>query len=115
MKRSRYCSRGRNVLLQTGGFKVFELDETTTKWNETKSLGDGMLFLGLNASMWLPSSNFKECKGNSIYFTDDSSYNIRHPILREDSGIFHLEDGSFGSIYGDGMKRLYPNWVVPNP
>ncbi|KAK1271767.1 hypothetical protein QJS04_geneDACA006001 [Acorus gramineus] len=117
MKRSRYCSQGRNVKLQTGGFKVFELDETTTKWNETKSLGDGMLFLGLNESMWLPSSNFKECKGNCIYFTDDSSYNIRRPILREDSGIFHLEDGRFGSFYGDSTKRLYPNpvWVVPHP
>ncbi|KAK1321478.1 hypothetical protein QJS10_CPA03g01377 [Acorus calamus] len=126
---STYEWQGMDVQLQTGGFRIFEFDETMTKWKERESLGDGMLFLGLNASMWLSSSNFQQCKGNSIYFTDDSSYNNTFcysfeknktclPTLGLDSGVFQLQDRSFDSIiYGHDMKLLYPNtvWVVPNP
>ncbi|KAK1271773.1 hypothetical protein QJS04_geneDACA006009 [Acorus gramineus] len=99
------------------GFKVYKLDETERRWVETNSLDDGMLFLGLNTSMWFSSSNFHECRGNSIYFTDE---HINYDGLLGwggDSGIFHLKDGSFHSIYDDYMKPLYPRpvWVVPNP
>ncbi|KAK1283235.1 hypothetical protein QJS10_CPB21g01394 [Acorus calamus] len=102
---------------QTEMFKIFRLDETETKWVRTKSLDDGMLFVGLNTSTWLPSGNFKECKGNSIYFTDDVTNLLYLDDQFKDSGVFYLEDMSFGSIYGDDMKVLYPHpvWVIPNP
>ncbi|KAK1271765.1 hypothetical protein QJS04_geneDACA006003 [Acorus gramineus] len=90
---------------QTEMFEIFRLDETKTKWVHTKSLDDGMLFLGLNTLMWLSSDNFKECKGNSIYFTDDDVTDLKYLDDRvEDSSIFYLEDASFGSIYGNDRK-----------
>ncbi|KAK1268509.1 F-box protein [Acorus gramineus] len=110
----------------TVGFKLFKLDETETKWVETTSLdnnggdGNGMLFLGLNNSMWLSSRDFIKgfCQGNSVYFTDDDRFNSTYYVdLGGESGVFHLEDGSFGSIYGNDLKYLYPHpiWVLPNP
>ncbi|KAK1271772.1 hypothetical protein QJS04_geneDACA006008 [Acorus gramineus] len=93
-------------------FELFELDGALKKWVETKSLDEGMLFLGNNTSIWLSSSNLKGCKGNSIYFMDHN----RDGVV-EDLGIFYLEDGSFGSICGLAEKPLYDSfeWVVPIP
>ncbi|KAK1291315.1 F-box protein [Acorus calamus] len=106
----------------TVGFKLFKLDETETKWVVTKSLDDdghGMVFLGSNNSVWLSSGDFKGlCKGNSIYFTDDDRFNsVYYAGLGGESGVFHLEDGSFRSIYDNDLKYLYPHpvWVLPNP
>ncbi|KAK1324866.1 hypothetical protein QJS10_CPA01g01969 [Acorus calamus] len=93
-------------VFETERFELFELDGTLKKWVETKSLDEGMLFLGWNTSIWLSSSSgLKECKGNSIYFID----------MNKDLGIFYLEDGSFGSIWGLDEKPLYYNCelVVP--
>ncbi|KAK1272133.1 F-box protein SKIP23 [Acorus gramineus] len=94
-------------LWETRGFELFRLDGTLKKWVETKSLDEGLLFLGRNTSFWLSSSNLKECKGNSIYFMDKY----------RDLGIFYLEDGSFGSICGLDEKLLCYSyeWVVPVP
>ncbi|KAK1271764.1 hypothetical protein QJS04_geneDACA006002 [Acorus gramineus] len=89
---------------ETRRFELFELDGTLKKWVETKSLDEGMLFLGMNTSIWVSSSNLKGCKGNSIYFMH---YNTN-------LGIFYLEDGSFGSMCGLPSHYSY-EWVVPIP
>ncbi|KAK1321412.1 hypothetical protein QJS10_CPA03g01122 [Acorus calamus] len=93
-------------------FELFELDGALEKWVETKSLDEGMLFLGKSASIWLSTSNLKGHKGNSIYFMDHN----RDGVV-EDLGIFYLEDGSFGSICGLAEKPLCDSfeWVVPIP
>ncbi|KAK1272134.1 hypothetical protein QJS04_geneDACA005992 [Acorus gramineus] len=93
-------------------FELFELDRTLKKWVETKSLDEGMFFLGMNTLIWLSSSNLKGCKGNSIYFI---YYNMND--RRKDLCIFNLEDGSFGTICGIDEKLLYNGyeWVVPIP
>ncbi|KAK1271769.1 putative F-box protein [Acorus gramineus] len=95
---------------ETRRFELFEPDSKMKKWVKTKSLDDGMLFLGMNTAIWLSSSSLKECKGNSIYFMDRN----RDGVV-EDLGIFYLEDGSFGSICGLDEKPLYDSfeWVVP--
>ncbi|KAK1280438.1 hypothetical protein QJS04_geneDACA002821 [Acorus gramineus] len=99
-------------------FRVFKLDEMGTQWVETKSLDDGVLFLGMNSSIWVSSRNFKECKGNSIYFTDDDRFDSVYEDGRGgDSGVFHMEDRSFTSLCDNDLKNLYPYplWVLPNP
>ncbi|KAK1272136.1 hypothetical protein QJS04_geneDACA005994 [Acorus gramineus] len=103
---------------QTIGFRVFKLDETGTNWVETKNLDDGILFLGMNSSVWVSSTNFKECKGNSIYFAYDDKFCLAYKNGRPgDSGVFHLEDRSFSSVFDNDFKKLYPYplWVLPNP
>ncbi|KAK1271766.1 hypothetical protein QJS04_geneDACA006000 [Acorus gramineus] len=110
------------VAYMTVGFETFRLDETAKKWVEINSLGDGMLFLGLNTSMWVSCGDFKNCRGNSIYFTDDNMEESTSSFfslgMGEDSDVFHLDDMSFGSIHDDedmNWKYPYPVWVVPNP
>ncbi|KAK1259114.1 hypothetical protein QJS04_geneDACA021430 [Acorus gramineus] len=111
-----------DVAYVTLGFETFRFDETVKKWVKTDSLGDGMLFLGQNTSMWVSCSDFKKCRGNCIYFTDDymddSTSNLASVGMGEDSGVFHLDDESFGSIYDDEdmkWKYPYPVWVVLDP
>ncbi|KAK1287205.1 hypothetical protein QJS10_CPB19g00502 [Acorus calamus] len=77
-------------------FEVFELDEGGMTWARTCSLRGGMLFLGMNTSMWLANSHgWQECKKDSKFFKDDNF------------GVFRLEDGVTESIFDDrGM--MYP-------
>ncbi|XP_059437047.1 F-box protein At2g26160-like [Corylus avellana] len=76
----------------TEGFEVFVLDGKP-KWVETKSLGDGALFLGEKTSIYVSASDFPGCQPNSIYFTDrqnDTCFASNY-----DMSIFNLGDGSF--------------------
>jgi hypothetical protein len=52
-------------------FKVYRVDLTAKKFVEVSSLGDNVLFLGLNQSLCLCAKEYPELKGNHIYFTDD--------------------------------------------
>ncbi|KAK1266409.1 F-box protein [Acorus gramineus] len=100
---------------RTTGFKVFELDERTMSWRRKDGLGnDGMVFLGMNASTYLPATEFHGCKGNHIYFTDD---NMAISGWGCDMGVFCLEDESFETHYQTHVKSMWrePIWFFPNP
>ncbi|KAK1270867.1 hypothetical protein QJS04_geneDACA006018 [Acorus gramineus] len=93
---------------ETTWFEVFRVDGTLKKWVKTKSLDEGMLFLGMDNSIWFSSSNLKGCKGNSIYFIDHDIY-----FLVDYLRIFYLEEGSFGVI-GEIDRDIYSyEWIVP--
>ncbi|KAK1324865.1 hypothetical protein QJS10_CPA01g01968 [Acorus calamus] len=95
----------KNNSFETERFQLFVLDGTLKKWVETKSLDEGMLFLGWNTAIWLSSSSgLKESKGNSIYFIDEN----------KDLGIFYLDDGTFGSVSGLPSDYSY-ELAVPIP
>ncbi|KAK1308284.1 hypothetical protein QJS10_CPA09g00725 [Acorus calamus] len=95
----------KNNSFETERFQLFVLDDTLKKWVETRSLDEGMLFLGWNTAIWLSSSSgLKENKGNSIYFIDEN----------KDLGIFYLEDGAFGSVSGLPSDYSY-ELAVPIP
>ncbi|KAK1276682.1 hypothetical protein QJS04_geneDACA011664 [Acorus gramineus] len=99
-------------------------------WARTQSLRGGMLFLGMNTSMWLANSQgWQGCKEDSMYFTDDYyGWHIFRPLnyvdepvvfyleFGYDLGVFRLKDGAIESIFDDrGMMYPYMVWVVPNP
>ncbi|KAF6156735.1 hypothetical protein GIB67_033204 [Kingdonia uniflora] len=102
----------------TIAFKVFKLDQyDPIKWVEIKTMGGQTLFLGDNASISLSSSDFPQCKPNSIYFTDDARnlYGLMGP---HDIGVFSLEDGCGQIVEPNPLidfKGLMPPpiWVEP--
>ncbi|KAK1301113.1 hypothetical protein QJS10_CPB13g00201 [Acorus calamus] len=106
---------------KTKGFKVFELNRRRMRWECKESLGDdGMLFLGLNSSTYhfMIGGGGSKCKGNRIYFTDDSvgrsSYNNLNDLGGHDMGVFSLDDGSFEWNHCRKWKGPHPIWIFPN-
>ncbi|KAF5199554.1 hypothetical protein FRX31_010866 [Thalictrum thalictroides] len=78
-------------------------------WEKVENIGDRAFFVGYNSSFSVAASDFKGCRANSIYFTDDDSFlceDLPEPI-RHDNGIFKLEDQSVESIYPS--FHLIPN------
>lgn len=87
-------------------------------------LGDDVLFLGKNSTCALSSRDFRGCKGNCIYFTDDCSkceYEDLFGDSDSDSGIYDLGNGSIEPLsfcsHNMHSPRLWPPpvWVTPYP
>ncbi|KVH88005.1 F-box domain, cyclin-like protein [Cynara cardunculus var. scolymus] len=99
---------------RTVKLEVYRLDREEQKWDEVKSLGDRMLFLGDNCGFSASASDFPGCRGNCVFFTGQS---------REDDGlmksrgvgVFDLESGCIGPISNDsGYSQLFwppPHWL----
>lgn len=113
-------------LYTTTGFRVYMLNYQSSSggnpWFRVKSLGDRMLFLGLNSSLSYSSFDFPGCKGNCIYFMDDHLEAHREGIHGGyHIGVFNLEDSSINTLpgfKGGTNKHLIwppPVWVTPNP
>lgn len=107
---------------ETHEFRVFKLDLSGSKWERVMSLGDTMLFLGENSSLALVASDFRECKGNRIYFTDDfSELDYSGFPGNHDLGIFNLEDGTIEQLpcyprtSHSHLQWPPPIWITPNP
>lgn len=107
-----------NCRYGTKKFYVYKLDLEEKKWVKLESLGDRMLFLGLNQSISLSAQDFQEYKRNSIYFTDDfwDGMNVLDNYAGHDMGVFELDNGNISHLYPPDMERIQPAfWVVPNP
>ncbi|KAF6139329.1 hypothetical protein GIB67_021539 [Kingdonia uniflora] len=108
-----YCSTYNTI-----GFKVFKLDQYgAIKWVEMKTMDGQTLFLGDNASISLSSSDFPQCKPNSIYFTDDAR-NLYGLIGPHDIGVFILDDGCGQIVEPNSLIDFKgpmppPIWVKP--
>lgn len=107
---------------ETREFRVFKLDLSGSKWERVMSLGDTMLFLGENSSLALVASDFPECRGNRIYFTDDfSELDYSGFPGNHDLGIFDLEDGTIEQLpchprtSHSHLQWPPPIWITPNP
>ncbi|XVF45603.1 hypothetical protein PTKIN_Ptkin02bG0219600 [Pterospermum kingtungense] len=59
-------------------FKIFRLDEEAHEWDEIKSLGDQILFLGSNHAVSASASEFYWGKGNLIFYSSDHSTTTRY-------------------------------------
>lgn len=107
---------------KTVQFKVHKLDISGPKWESVETLGDLMLFLGENSSLAFSASDFPECKGNRIYFTDDySDLNYDGCLGNQDIGIYDFDDDSLEPLpcypYNSNIRLRWPPpiWVSPNP
>ena len=86
-------------------FKVYRVDLTAKKFVEVSSLGDNVLFLGLNQSLCLCAKEYPELKGNHIYFTDAFG---KHE--KRDMGVFNLDNLTSEKIVS---PRISSNWPPP--
>ncbi|KAK2994483.1 hypothetical protein RJ640_021288 [Escallonia rubra] len=97
-------------------FQVYRLNFGERRWEEVKDLGDRVLFLGGNQSVFLLAG---ELSGNSIYFIDDYWSRMDESYLYggHDLGVFSLESGVIEPFYpcDSGKIEPPPIWVVPNP
>ncbi|KAE9450232.1 hypothetical protein C3L33_17858, partial [Rhododendron williamsianum] len=110
---------------KTNSFRIFKLDDVAHGFPsliEVKDLGGDALFLGLNLSSSISCGDFPDCRGNCIYFTDDSDDIIGQEGIQGvdfDMGIYDLNDGNIETLSVPGYKcegkNFWPPpiWVMP--
>ncbi|XLR20687.1 hypothetical protein HN51_067475 [Arachis hypogaea] len=102
---------------ETVKFDVYELKKNEKTWSRIHSLGNYILLIGRNSSVQILPSNFLNCRGNQIYFTDDM--HDRREVYFENTtpasqiGIFDLEDGSCQTFLTDVDSFCHPIWILP--
>ncbi|PWA78741.1 hypothetical protein CTI12_AA214360 [Artemisia annua] len=110
-----------DVFYKTTEFRVFKLVVGGAMWESVGKLDDWALFLGENSSMAFRACDFKGCKGNSIYFTDDySEWNYDGGNADHDLGVYDFEDGSVVALscysrrFCNGRRWPPPIWITPS-
>ncbi|KAF5472113.1 hypothetical protein F2P56_008853 [Juglans regia] len=94
-------------------------DDGKGKWCEVESLGDHVLFLGLNSSTAFSCRDFPGCfKGNQIYCTDDNvSADAKGSGRLFDQGVYSLDEKVFERFpaYVGDTRQVWPApiWIMP--
>lgn len=100
---------------KTVKFQVFRFDWNAQKWEKWASLDDKVLLLGENSSLALLASDYRGCRGNRIYFTDDYSGTNSDSIAGDhDVGVYNLDDGSIDELPCYPRNSHWPIWITPN-
>ncbi|KAL3534136.1 hypothetical protein ACH5RR_002597 [Cinchona calisaya] len=98
---------------------VFKLNSQRNAWEPVKCLGDQALFIGLNHSISLSTTEYPMLKKNSIYFCDDDIDEMvkSDKFGGHDIGVYDLEQGKVGSFLCTDVKKFQqpPVWILPNP
>ncbi|KAK7841878.1 f-box protein [Quercus suber] len=106
---------------KTTSFNIFRLDTNCRNWYQVQSLGDDVLFLGLNSSLAISSHDYPDTyKGNCIYFTDvNDNFDLEGTGRGFDEGVFCLDDNKIEPLpaYVGDSHEVWPApiWVTPNP
>ncbi|XP_025648257.2 F-box protein SKIP23-like [Arachis hypogaea] len=94
--RYRYCMKNQKWFGKTLKFEIYELKKNEKTWSRIYRLENYILVIGLNSSVQILPSNFLNCKGNQIYFTDEMrEVYLENTTPSYEIGIFDLEDGSY--------------------
>lgn len=97
---------------KTVKFCVFRFDWNGHRWEELANLHDRVLVLGDNSSLALLASDYRGCRGNMIYFTDDHSGSNRDGVGGDhDVGVYNLGDGSIHEL---PCYPRWPSWITPS-
>ncbi|TVU07049.1 hypothetical protein EJB05_47088, partial [Eragrostis curvula] len=76
-----------------------QLGTVRQSWKETTSIGDAALFVGVNTSLCMPTSEHPELKAGCVYFTDDDLWESwGHKEDAADMGVYSLEDGTVQAL-----------------
>ncbi|CAN6200686.1 unnamed protein product [Urochloa humidicola] len=99
-------------------FKVYIVDLAAKKLVEISSLGDNVLFLGLNQSLCLCAKEYPQLRGNHIYFTDDDEHMVfgfKNKCRK--MGVFNLDNKMSQKIVSPPIWSNWPApiWIVANP
>lgn len=102
--------------MRTKYFRVYKIDPDNNNFRRVQNLGDQILFLAEdNSSLSLLASDFKELRGNCIYFATRGCRFGNIPTTRE-IGIFYLDseriERSFPSLEMRRFSRL--SWFTPS-
>ncbi|KAL6214146.1 hypothetical protein ACLB2K_013584 [Fragaria x ananassa] len=89
---------------RTRWFRVYKIDPDNNMFHRVQDLGDQMLFLADdNSSFSLLATNFKELRGNCIYFATRGMPSGKVHTSRE-IGIFYLDSGR--------IERTFPSFEM---
>ncbi|CAL4992381.1 unnamed protein product [Urochloa decumbens] len=105
-------------LCNTFTINVHKVDLTSKDLVEISSLGQNVLFLGHNQSLFLSAEEYPQLKANHVYFTDDDfMYITWHKNNRRDIGVFDLGNNSSEEIVSPQLWSNWPTplWLIPNP
>ena len=99
---------------------VYKLNEEECQWVQVDSLGDLALFVGDDCSFCVSVKEYVGCKGNCVYFTDDSfGVDERDDYPGNDSGLFDLEEFTASPLRGfPGYSKIFwppPTWLKTKP
>ena len=105
---------------KTLSFMIFKLDTSGRNWYQVQSLGDDVLFLGLNSPLAISSHDYPVYKRNCIYFTDvNYNFGLKGTGRPFDEGVFCLDEKKIESLptYSSDLNEVWPApiWVTPNP
>lgn len=105
---------------KTLSFMIFKLDTSGRNWYQVQSLGDDVLFLGLNSSLAISSHDYPVYKRNCIYFTDvNYNFGLKGTGRPFDEGVFCLDEKKIEPLptYSSDLNEVWPApiWVTPNP
>ncbi|KAK6932425.1 Domain unknown function DUF295 [Dillenia turbinata] len=97
-------------------FRVFEIDFTHKgNWVEVSHLGSKAIFLGHNSSITVDASEFRRCKRNCIYFTDDSLEGYVDSEDGRDMGIYNMANRSVEPHFEEeSCPQIIPRWLEPH-
>ncbi|CAL1397598.1 unnamed protein product [Linum trigynum] len=114
------------VTYWTSKFRVFKLiadDDNWINdgrgwkgWDEVDSIGDFALFVGFNSPTFVSTEEHPELTANSIYFTDDVTYDC-YPWWNEkryaghDMGIYDLTTGTIQPLSASIRNSPMPVWI----
>lgn len=124
LEEQNYCRR-------TKIFNLYMYEPSRRSWCKVESIGDNVLFLGLNTSVSIASSRLRGYKGNHIYFTDNLMYCKSVHALRGpyEIGVYDLDSTSVRCLQRYDFEKLdfnspdvqhgrYDNdnhWLRPTP
>ncbi|MED6223986.1 hypothetical protein PIB30_079449 [Stylosanthes scabra] len=98
-------------------FDIYELKKNSKEWSRIISLGNYVLIVGFNASVQMLASEFSNCKGNQIYFTDNLVEEQTLELDGEDYyhgiGVFDLEAETCQTVLSDVKFSCPPVWIFP--
>lgn len=109
---------GKRGAVVTKGFEVFRL-QAAGGYEQVKSLGNWVMFLGLSRSVALRGEGCPGFRGNCIYFLDDTLNSIGDLAQTAgDAGVFDMSDGSIEPLRacsGDSVHGRQPAvWITPS-
>ncbi|KAK6932537.1 Domain unknown function DUF295 [Dillenia turbinata] len=105
--------RSINVPSIPKSFRIFEIDFAQGNWVEVTHLGNKAIFLGFNPSITVDALEFRKCKPNCVYFTDDTHEGRVDPDGR-DMGIYNMVDRNVEPHFvEESCSQIIPRWLQP--
>lgn len=110
----------KTYLYRTTFFNLYMYEPSRRSWCKVENIGENVLFLGLNTSISIASSDLHGYKGNHIYFTDNfldfHEFGVKGGY---DIGVYDLDSRRVQSLPCHDIEKRWlwptPIWYIHNP